>query len=149
MRVLILIFTVVAASLIYAQPNFTANDLDQSMQGVGRQFELINQLLRVGDFESAKVRVTRAREQVAPTISFWRNNEDADAVEMLREVTGKLDILDAELSEVTINKDNVVSTIAEVGDALCDLLRDYVSAATVSVENRTPPSDLDGIFCSD
>tara|TARA_Y100000590_G_scaffold15480_1_gene18587 strand:- start:46 stop:495 length:450 start_codon:yes stop_codon:yes gene_type:complete len=149
MRVLILISTLLTVSLIYAQPIYTADDLDQSMQGVGRQFELINQLLGAGDFESAKVRVTRAREQVAPTISFWRNNEDSDAVKMLREVTEKLDMLDAELSEVTVNSDAVASVVAEVGNSLCGLLRDYVSAATVSVENRTPPSDLERIFCSD
>ncbi len=149
MRVLTLLFTLVATSLIYAQPIYTADDLDQSIQGVGRQFELINQLLRAGDFESAKVRVTRAREQVAPTISFWRNNEDSDAVEMLREVTEKLDVLDAQLSEVTINPDIVASVVAEVGDSLCGFLRDYVNAATLAVENRTPPSDLERIFCSD
>ena len=62
------------AVAVLAQPIFTADDLDETMQGVGRQFALINQMIAASDFETAKVRVTRAREQLSPSISFWRKN---------------------------------------------------------------------------
>ena len=100
-----------------AQPIFTADDRDETMQGVGRQFALINQMITASDFETAKVRVTRAREQLSPTISFWRKNQRADAVRMLKHVTGKLDDLDAALSEITIDPATVLAAASEVGSA--------------------------------
>ena len=57
-----------ASVLVLAQPLFTADDLDDSMKGVGRQFELVNWAVSAGDYEGAKVRVTRAREQLSATI---------------------------------------------------------------------------------
>ena len=100
-----------------AQPIFTADDLDETMKGVGRQFSLVNQMIAASDFETAKVRVTRARERLSPSISFWRNNQRDDAVRMLKQVTGKLDDLDAALSEITINSATVLAAASEVGSA--------------------------------
>ena len=90
-----------------AQPLFSADDLDDAMKGIGRQFELVNRTIAAGDFEAAKVRVTRAREQLSPTISFWRNHERDDAVTMVRAATRSLDSLDRALSEPTIDADEV------------------------------------------
>ena len=100
-----------------AQPLFSEGDLDDAMKGVGRQFELINQTVGASDFEEAKVRVTRAREQLSPTISFWRNHERDDAVSMVRTATRSLDDLDAALSEPAIDSRAVNAAVEAVGAA--------------------------------
>ena len=107
----------VAGVAVLAQPLFSEGDLDDAMKGVGRQFELINRMVAASDFEEAKVRVTRAREQLSPTISFWRNHDRDDAVAMVRTATRRLDELDAALSELTIDPGTVASAVEAVGAA--------------------------------
>lgn len=99
-------------------PLFTADNLDEAMKGVGRQFSLLTRMVDAGDFEEAKVRVTRAREQLAPTIVFWRKNAREDAIGMVRTATRSLDDLDAELSELTVDPASVGEALATV-DAAC------------------------------
>ena len=99
-------------------PLFTAENLDEAMKGVGRQFSLLTRMVETGDFEEAKVRVTRAREQLSPTITFWRKNSRDDAVGMVRTATRSLDDLDAQLSELTVDPDAVGAALATV-DAAC------------------------------
>ena len=89
--------------MVLAQPIFTSDNLDEAMKGVGRQFAAVTTAIASKDFDTAKVRVARAREQLSPTTSFWRNNEREDAVRMVRDATAKLDDLDSVLSEVTID----------------------------------------------
>lgn len=109
-----------AGGAVLAQdyPLFDAGDLDEAMRGVGRQFSLLTRVVEAGDFEEAKVRVTRAREQLSPTITFWRKSERPDAVAMVRDATGLLDDLDVVLSEPTINPAAVGAGLAAV-DAAC------------------------------
>ena len=99
-------------------PLFTAENLDEAMKGVGRQFSLLNRMVDAGDFEDAKVRVTRAREQLSPTITFWRKNAREDAIGMVRTATRSLDALDGELSAPTVDPAAVGTALAEV-DAAC------------------------------
>ncbi len=99
-------------------PLFTADNLDEAMKGVGRQFSLLTRMVEASDFEEAKVRVTRAREQLAPTIVFWRKNAREDAIGMVRTATRSLDELDAQLSEVTVDPAAVGEALAAV-DAAC------------------------------
>ena len=101
-----------ATLLAQDYPLFSENDLDEAMQGVGRQFSLLTRMVEVGDFEEAKVRVTRAREQLSPTITFWRKNERDDAIGMVRAATGSLDDLDVTLSEPTIDAAAVAAALA-------------------------------------
>ncbi len=111
--------SILAGVAAVAQPRFTVDDIDDAMQGVGRQFELVNRAIAASDFEGAKVRVTRTREQLSPTISFWRNHQRDDAVAMVRAATRSLDDLDAALSELTIDTDAVTAAGATV-QAACD-----------------------------
>ena len=99
-------------------PLFTAENLDEAMKGVGRQFSLLTRMVEAADFEEAKVRVTRAREQLSPTIVFWRKNAREDAIAMVRDATGRLDDLDAALSELTVDPAAVGTALASV-DAAC------------------------------
>ena len=104
-------------------PLFTAENLDEAMKGVGRQFSLLTRMVEAGDFEEAKVRVTRAREQLSPTIVFWRKNAREDAIGMVRAATRSLDDLDGELSEPTVDAAAVGTALAEV-DAACQACHD-------------------------
>lgn len=99
-------------------PLYSGDDLDEAMKGVGRQFSLLTRMVEAGDFEEAKVRVTRAREQLSPTIVFWRKNSRDDAIGMVRDATGRLDALDAALSEPTIDPAALGAALAAV-DAAC------------------------------
>ena len=99
-------------------PLFTADTLDEAMKGVGRQFSLLPRLVDAGDVEEAQGRVTRAREQLAPTIVFWRKNAREDAIGMVRTATRSLDDLDAQLSELTVDPAAVGEGLATV-DAAC------------------------------
>ena len=68
------------------------------MKSVGANWDGTSASIAKGDFEEAKARLTRSREQLAVTITFWRDNKKADAVKMLRNALTKLDELDAALS---------------------------------------------------
>ena len=113
---MVLCMGAVAAAQDY--PLFSEDDLDEAMKGVGRQFALLTRMVDVGDFEEAKVRVTRAREQLSPTITFWRKSERDDAIGMVRAATGRLDDLDVVLSELTIDPAAVGAALGAV-DAAC------------------------------
>ena len=63
--------------------------------------------------------MTRAREQLSPTISFWRNHQRDDAVAMVRAATRGLDDLDAALSEITIDADAATAAAGAV-NAACE-----------------------------
>ena len=117
-----------AAVLAQDYPLFSADDLDEAMQGVGRQFSLLTRMVEAGDFEEAKVRVTRTREQLSPTITFWRKNDRDDAIGMIRAAAGRLDDLDVALSELTVAPAAVSAALAEV-DAACQACHDVYREA--------------------
>ena len=98
-------------------PLYSADDLDEAMKGVGRQFSLLTRMVEAGDFEAAKVRVTRAREQLSPTVVFWRKNSRDDAIGMVRDATRRLDALDVALSELTVDPAAVGAALKAVGAA--------------------------------
>lgn len=99
-------------------PIYSGDDLDEAMKGVGRQFSLLTRMVEAGDFEEAKVRVTRAREQLSPTVVFWRKNGRDDAIGMVRDATRRLDQLDESLSELTVDPAAVGAALTAV-DAAC------------------------------
>lgn len=138
MRVSVVMGLLAGVSLTaLAQPVFSENDLDDAMKGVGRQYELINQMITARDYQEAKVRVTRAREQLSPTISFWRNHNRDDAVAMVRAATRRLDDLDAALSELTVDPVAVEAAATEVGTA-CE-------ACHSVYRERDPSTDTFGV----
>ena len=110
-------------SLGLAQPIFTLDDLDQAMRVVGRNMELATAAIATNDVDEAKARITRAREQLSPTISIWRNGKKQDAVEMVRDATASLDDLDAALSALTIDGAAVDAASARV-DIACQACHD-------------------------
>ena len=81
-----------------AYPIFTLDQYTTMMKTAGRNFGAVNVSLSNSDFEAAKAQLTRAREQIAITVTFWRDNKKDDALKMLRNTLSKMDELDVALS---------------------------------------------------
>jgi cytochrome c556 len=96
---------------------FTLDDLDKAMKTVGQTFGLVTTMIASKDFAAAKVQVARSRDQLARTISFWRNKEKEDAVKMVRDAVAKLDVLDNALSANTVDASAVTAAARQVGAA--------------------------------
>ena len=64
------------------------------MQTAGRNYAAVTDLLAKREYEPAKAQLTRAREQLAITITFWRDRKKDDAVKLLRDALGRMDDLD-------------------------------------------------------
>jgi cytochrome c556 len=107
-----------AGSAGLAQVFFSVDDLDKAMKAVGRNVGLANAAIASKDFDGAKVRIARAREQLSPTVSFWTNEKKADAVKLVRAATAKLDALDRALSANPVDASAVGVAAMEL-DAAC------------------------------
>ena len=70
-------------------------------------------------FATAKARVIRSREQLAVTVTFWRDRGRDDAVTLLRTALDRMDALDAALSIETIDPRAVDTLATRIGGA-CD-----------------------------
>jgi hypothetical protein len=79
-------------------PIYTADHLNDAMKTVGLAFGLAEHSIAKNDFENAKDYLIRARDQLAPSITFWRDRKLDDAVAMLRDTLKKMDALDAAMS---------------------------------------------------
>jgi hypothetical protein len=84
-------------------PIFTADHLDEAMKTVGLAFTLARSSVDKNNAENAKDYLVRARDQLATTITFWRDRKNDDAIAILRETLKKMDALDAALSTETID----------------------------------------------
>jgi hypothetical protein len=73
------------------------------MQTASRNYLAVNDMLSRKDYETAKAQLTKAREQLAITITFWRDNKRDDAVRLLRDTLAKTDSLDNVLSEENVD----------------------------------------------
>lgn len=109
--------TVVAQQPASQYPIFTTDHFSAMMKTVGQNFGGVNQAVTAGDFENAKSRAIRAREQLATTVTFWRKNKKDDAVAMLRTATQRLDELDNVLSKTPIDKDAATAIVKQIGAA--------------------------------
>jgi cytochrome c556 len=101
-----LLVVVVASGAAIAQKNpyrnYTAEKFVQNMQTAGRNYAAVTDLLARNDYDSAKAQLTRAREQLAITVTFWRDRKKNDALELLKDALDGTDDLDAALSAETV-----------------------------------------------
>src|SRR5262245_45858710 len=74
--------------------NYTEEKFVQNMQSADRNYSAVKALIARSDYESAKAQLTRAREQMAITVTFWRDAKRDDAVAMLRKTLTSMDDLD-------------------------------------------------------
>lgn len=111
-----------ASSLPAAQkayPVFTQDDFVKFMKTVGQNFGAVNASVEMRDFESAKSQLTRSREQLAVTVTFWRDRKKDDALKFLKDTLVKMDDLDDELSKETIDPNSVSGIVRQV-NASCE-----------------------------
>jgi cytochrome c556 len=97
--------------------NFTPDDLEKAMKNVGQASGQVSAMIASKDFEAAKVQAARSRDQLARTISFWRNKEKEDAIKMLRDAVARLDDLDEALSTNTVDAGAVAAAEKQLGIA--------------------------------
>jgi cytochrome c556 len=95
-------------------PIFTVEHLNEAMKTVGLAFGLASRA-GASDAQNAKDYLIRARDQLATTITFWRDRKKDDAVSMLRETVKKMDALDAALSATPPNAAAVKTLVDEIG----------------------------------
>jgi cytochrome c556 len=123
-----------AGSVATAQktyPIFTQDDFVKFMKTVGQNFGAVNASVGSGDFESAKSQLTRSREQLAWTVTFWRDRRKDDALKYLKDTLSKMDALDEALSEEKIDPGKVGVILKDV-NASCEschaVYREYNAA---------------------
>jgi hypothetical protein len=82
-------FLVASGVGVVAQKNphlkYTEQHFVESMQTAGRNYAAVNDLIAKGEYQSAKAQLTRVREHLATTVTFWRDLKKADAVAMPRD----------------------------------------------------------------
>jgi cytochrome c556 len=97
--------------------NYTEEKFVENMQSAGRNYAAVTNLVDGADYESAKAQLTRAREQLAITITFWRDQQKDDAVRMLRDALNGMDGLDAALSAASVDPATVKAASGRVNAA--------------------------------
>jgi hypothetical protein len=97
--------------------NYTQEKFEENMQAAGRNYAAVTSLVGNNDYESAKAQLTRAREQLAITITFWRDRKKDDAVAMLKSALTGIDNLDAVLGASPVDPAAVRAASQKVGAA--------------------------------
>jgi cytochrome c556 len=108
-----------AAAAQKTYPIFTQDDFVKFMKTVGQNFGAVNASITKSDFESAKSQLTRSREQLAVTITFWRDRKKDDALELLKAALKSMDDLDGALSEERIDPSKAGGSLEKV-NAACE-----------------------------
>jgi cytochrome c556 len=110
-----LAFAAAATAQQVAYPIYTQDDFVKTMKSVGQNFGAISAALTANDLEEAKGRVVRSREQLATTVTFWRDHKKEDAIKMWRASIAKMDELDTVLSAEKPDKEAASALVKQVG----------------------------------
>jgi hypothetical protein len=98
-------------------PIFTADHLDEAMKTIGLAFTLTRSAIDKNSAENAKDYLIRARDQLATTITYWRDRKNDDAIAILRETLKKMDALDAAMSAETADMKTAATLAGSVGQS--------------------------------
>ena len=109
---------VVAAAAQKPYPIYTGDHLAATMETLGPNFVATMRSLDAADYTMAKQRLSRSREQLATTITFWRDHEKEDAVRFVRAALRAMDELDGAMSTDSVNA-GIATTVAEKIRAAC------------------------------
>ena len=113
---------------------FEQAHLESAMKDVGAAFAAGGVALAKNDIATAKLQFLHAREELAPTIAFWRHRKKDDAVKMLRAVLARLDAIDTVLSTPPVDA-AASRTTADQAGAACqachDVYREHDPATNV------------------
>lgn len=97
--------------------NYTEEKFVQNMQTADRNYAAVKEFVAKTDYESAKAQLTRAREQMALTITFWRDAKREDAVAMLRKALVSMDDLDVAMSAERVDASAVAGASERINAA--------------------------------
>ena len=117
--------TIVAGAGLHAQdgpkpyPIYTADHLAGTMATLGPNFAAAVRALDAADYAAAKERLARAREQLATTITFWRQRERDDGIGFVRTAVRAMDDFDAAMSVDDVDAE-VASGFAADAQATCN-----------------------------
>lgn len=100
-------------------PIYTAGHLAATMEPLGPNFNAAVRALEAGDYLAAKERLARAREQMATTITFWRQREREDGIGFVRTAVRAMDDLDAAMSVDVVDAEAASRFAADV-EAACN-----------------------------
>ena len=100
-------------------PIYTVDHFVDTMKTLGPNFAGVNASLATDDYNTAKARLMLARQQLATTITFWRDNERDDAVALLRSALERIDALDDTLSKELLDSAAMSASATEV-EAACE-----------------------------
>ena len=126
-------------------PIFTIDHLGATMKTLGPNFRAATASLTAGDYETTKALVIRSREQLATTITFWRDHERDDAVAFLRATVAKIDDLDTALSAETIDPGAVTPLAGEIAAACQACHTVYREQDPVTNEYRLKPGSVEDL----
>jgi len=99
--------------------NYTEEKFVQNMQTAGRNYAAVGVFVGKGDYASAKAQLTRAREQLAITITFWRESKKDDGIAMLRDALNGMDDLDKALGAERVDP-SALHTVSERINTACE-----------------------------
>lgn len=100
-------------------PVYTAVHLAGTMETLGPNFAAASRALAAADHPAAKERLARAREQLATTVTFWRQHARDDGIGFVRAAVRAMDDLDAAISVPVVDAEAASVRAAEV-QAACD-----------------------------
>lgn len=124
-------------------PIFTHDHFEGMMKTLGPNLAGVNASLADDDLDTAKARLVLVRQQLATTITFWRDRDRDDAIGFLRAAIGKVDALDDALSEETVDPAAVLAVAAEIG-AACETCHSvYREQDPATGEYRLKPGSVD------
>ena len=107
----------IAVSAQKPYPIFTLDHLVATMRNLGPNFEASTAALASEDDGTAKAMLIRSREQLATTVTFWRDHERDDAIGFLRPALSGLDALDDALSAETVDRRALTTLVGQVETA--------------------------------
>jgi cytochrome c556 len=134
-----------SAGMLSAQKNpylkYTEEKFVDNMQAAGRNYEAVTSFIAKHDYESAKAQLTRAREQLGITITFWRDAKRDEAVAILRKALTGMDDLDVALGAEPVDASTIAATSQRI-NAACQSCHDTYreqDAATKKYRVRRSP----------
>ena len=135
----VLLGTAVVAVPALAQkpyPIFTAEHLAVTMETLGPNFVATIEAISAANHTTAKERLSRSREQLATTITFWRSYEKDNAIRSVRAALATMDELDSILSEERVDVEKVRSAVDEIKSACASCHDVYRERDAVTGEYR-------------
>ena len=124
-------------------PIYTTDHLAATMETLGPNFTATMQTLAAADYATTKERLSRSREQLATTVTFWRDHEKDDATGYVRAALRGMDDLDAVLSMELVDSMAAAEVAADIQAACASCHAVYREQDPTSGEYRLKSDTLE------